>query len=85
MKRVHNDAIKLKSIILENKNVDMLLYLAKYNPKVTKEDITKKFGKDALHGLKDLENVKLVREEESEFFLTNEGIFQVEGLLSIAI
>ena len=85
LKRVYNDAIKLKSIILENKNIDLLLYLAKYNPKITKEDIAKKFGKGALQGLKDLEDVKLVKEEENRLLLTNEGIFQVDGLLSITL
>ncbi len=85
LKRVYSDAIKLKNIILENKNIDLLLYLAKYNPKTTKEDIAKKFGKEALQGLKDLEDVKLVKEEENRLHLTNEGIFQVEGLLTISI
>lgn len=85
LKRVYNDAIKFKSIILENKNIDILLYLAKYNPKITKEDIAQKFGKQSLQGLKDLENISLVKEEEDKLQLTNEGIFQVEGLLSIVI
>ena len=85
LKRVYNDAINLKRIILENKNIDLLLYLAKYNPKITREDIAEKFGKEALQGLKDLEEVKLVKEEESRVLLTSEGIFQVEGLLSISL
>ncbi len=85
LKRAYNDAIKFKSIILENKNNDILLYLAKYNPKITKEDIAQKFGKQSLQGLKDLENISLVKEEEDRLLLTNEGIFQVEGLLSIVI
>ena len=76
-------ASNLKVVISEYRNIDILLYLAKYNPKVTKEDIIKNFGEDSLEGLRDLEKYNLVKEERDQFTLTNEGIFQVEGLLTL--
>ncbi|MBS3057418.1 MAG: hypothetical protein J4415_02210 [Candidatus Diapherotrites archaeon] len=85
LKRIYYDALRLKNIILENKNIEILLYLAKYNPKVSEQDLEKKFGKDALKGLRELKNISLVKEEGSNLFLTNEGIFQVEGLLTMAV
>jgi len=85
LKRIYYDALRLKNIILENKNIEILLYLAKYNPKVGEQDLEKKFGKDALKGLRELKNISLVKEEGSNLFLTNEGIFQVEGLLTMAV
>jgi len=83
MKKLSLDAAKLKSIILNNKNIDILLYLAKYNPKVTEEEIANKFGKKSLEGLKQLINYDLVKEEKENLSLTNPGIFQVEGLLTL--
>jgi len=76
-------ASKLKAVLLENKNIDVLLYLAKYNPKVTVEDIIERFGKDAINGLKDLKIFNLVYEDNSFLTLTDEGLFQVEGLLTL--
>lgn len=85
LKRIYYDALRLKNIILENKNIEILLYLAKYNPKVSEQELEKKFGKDALKGLRELKNISLIKEEGSNLFLTNEGIFQVEGLLAMAV
>lgn len=85
LKRIYYDALRLKNIILENRNIEILLYLAKYNPKVSEQDLEEKFGKDALKGLKELKNISLIKEEGSKLFLTNEGIFQVEGLLAMAV
>ena len=85
LRRLASDATNLKSALLFNNNIDILLYLAKYNPKVSKKDITDKFGKESLDGLKALEQFHLVKEEDSNITLTTEGIFQVEGLLSIAV
>jgi len=85
LKRIYADSSNLKSVILQNNNVDVLLYLAKYNPKVTKKTIVKNFGEEALHGLKALKEICLVKEEKGKLALTDEGIFQVEGLLAIAV
>lgn len=83
--RMHADASNLKSIILQNNNIDILLYLAKYNPKVTKKDISNKFGNESTLGLDALKEANLVREEDGSLTLTDEGIFQVEGLLTLAV
>ncbi len=84
LKRLYVDAAYLKNVILQNRNIDILLYLAKYNPEVKIADIIKNFGKESLEGLKALEGCNLVREESGQLTLTNEGIFQVDGMLSIA-
>lgn len=85
LKRIYADASNLKSVILQNNNIDVLLYLAKYNPKITKKDIIKNFGKESLDGLKALREFHLVKEEKGKLALTDEGIFQVQGLLTIAV
>lgn len=85
LKELYHSASTLKGVVLEYRNIDILLYLAKYNPKITKKDIEKKFGEESLHGLKDLEKYNLVKEERDRFTLTNEGIFQVEGLLTLVV
>ena len=85
LKRIYADASNLKSVILQNNNIDILLYLAKYNPKVTKKDLIKKFGNDSLEGLNSLKDFRLVREEDGSLTLTDEGIFQVEGLLTLVV
>lgn len=82
IRKLAADASNLKSILLHNQNISILLYLAKYNPKVSKKDISLKFGRQALDGLKALAQFQLVKEEEGNLTLTTEGIFQVEGLLS---
>jgi len=84
LKQMHMAASSLKSTLLKNKNVDILLYLAKYNPKVTEEELAEKFGKPALKGLTALRDIGLVEERKGFLFLTNEGIFQVDGLLTMA-
>ncbi|MAG17914.1 MAG: hypothetical protein CL944_00365 [Candidatus Diapherotrites archaeon] len=83
LKKLSLDAAKLKGIMLSGKNIDILLYLAKYNPKVTEEEIADKFGKKSLEGLKQLIDYDLVQEEKENLSLTNQGIFQVEGLLTL--
>ena len=83
LQRMNVKASKLKAVLLENKNIDVLLYLAKYNPKITVEDIIEKFGKDAIYGLKNLKIFNLVEENNSFLTLTDEGLFQVEGLLTL--
>ncbi|MBI5332196.1 MAG: hypothetical protein HZB65_01345 [Candidatus Aenigmarchaeota archaeon] len=85
LRKLYYEAANIKNIILENKNIDILLYLAKYNPNISISDITEKFGKESLEGLKDLEKINLVREQNGQLTLTEEGIFQVEGLLTIAV
>ncbi len=62
-KRLGVYASRMKSIILQDNNIDILLYLAKYNPKVTLKDIEEKFGKESLDGLKGLKESGLVFEE----------------------
>lgn len=81
--RLNVEASNLKNTIMKNKNIDILLYLAKYNPQVTVEEIVSKFGKDAIDGLKSMKNFNLVSEENGHLKLTEEGIFQVEGLLTL--
>ncbi len=83
--RMHADASNLKSIILQNNNIDILLYLAKYNPNVTKKDIAQKFGDESRIGVEALKEANLVKEEDGSLTLTEEGIFQVEGLLTLAV
>lgn len=85
LKKLASDAANLKSALLYKNNIDILLYLAKYNPKVSKKDIADKFGKEAIDGLRTLEQFHLVKEEEGNLTLTTEGIFQVEGLLAIVV
>ena len=85
LKRLGSEASNLKTILLQNNNIDILLYLAKYNPRVTANEIAEKLGKKSLSGLKSLMNFRLVREENERLFLTEEGIFQVEGLMTLAV
>ena len=85
IKKLGSDASCIKNAMLQGKNIDILLYLAKYNPNVTLKDIAKNFGKDSLQGIKWLEECKLVREESEVLALTNEGIFQLEGLMSLVV
>ncbi len=85
LKAISLDAATFKEMLLEGKNIDILLYLAKYNPDVPKSEILKAFGKESGKGLEDLKDAKLVMEKSSGISLTNEGIFQVDGLLAIAV
>lgn len=85
IKKMYVDAVNLKSVILQNNNLDILLYLAKYNPDVSRDEILEKFGAFSKDGLEALKTFHLVREENGLLSLTEEGIFQVDGLLSIAI
>ncbi|MEK6957639.1 MAG: hypothetical protein AABW99_01530 [archaeon] len=79
------DATKLKGVLMYGNNIGILLYLAKYNPKVSKKDIADRFGKDSVNGLKALEQCELVKEDDGNLTLTTQGIFQVEGLLTMAV
>lgn len=83
LERISLDVSHIKNVLLSNKNIDILLYLAKYNPDVSIDDIVKAFGKDSLKGLKELEKCNLLKEQNGQVTLTHEGIFQVEGLVSI--
>lgn len=85
LRKLSSDASCIKNAMLHGKNIDILLYLAKYNPTVTVKDIAKNFGKESMEGLKRLEECRLVREEKESLTLTNEGIFQIEGLLSLVV
>lgn len=76
-------ASELKNVILENNNIDILLFLAKYNPKVTIDTIIENFGKESVKGLKNLEKLDLIVKKNKNLTLTEEGIFQVEGLLTM--
>lgn len=76
------EAARLKQVLLENDNIGVLLYLAKYNPQVTRRVLAEKFGKTALKGLEDLKKFCLVAEKNRNLSLTPEGIFQVDGLLA---
>ncbi|MFA5247389.1 MAG: hypothetical protein WC408_05870 [Candidatus Micrarchaeia archaeon] len=84
LKKSYYDATRLRNAILENKNIDILLYLAKYNPNVSRQDIVNKFGKASLKGLELLKDFHLVK-EDSGLSLTSEGIFQVDGLLTMVV
>jgi hypothetical protein len=84
IKSLSVEASNMKTILLQNNNIDILLYLAKYNPNVTSKEIEEKFGKKSLDGLKGLMSFNLVKEESCNLSLTEEGIFQVEGLLTLA-
>jgi len=85
LKRLHSNATNLKTILLQNKNIDILLYLAKYNPKVTAKEIEENFGKDSLNGLKSLEEFHLVNQEKGFLTLTEQGLFHVEGLMTLVV
>ena len=85
LKRISTDISNLKTVMLQDKNIDILLYLAKYNPNITAGDIAEKFGKSSLRGLSALMNFCLVTKKKERIFLTKEGIFQVEGLLTLAV
>ncbi|MEK6924212.1 MAG: hypothetical protein AABW54_03170 [Candidatus Micrarchaeota archaeon] len=82
--KLYHEASRLKSVLLENNNIGVLLYLAKYNPQVTRRDLKEKFGKDALKGLENLKRLELIDENDEKLTLTHQGIFQVEGLMALA-
>jgi len=85
IKRMSVEASKLKSVILRNNNIDILLYLAKYNPTTTIKEIKERFGEESLKEIDLLKQSHLVREEKERLILTDEGIFQVEGLLTLVV
>ncbi|MBS3062818.1 MAG: hypothetical protein J4203_03015 [Candidatus Diapherotrites archaeon] len=85
LEKMYEQTESLKNVLLENNNIDILLYLSKYNPDATRDAIARRFGKEALEGLEDLKQLHLIREKEQQLTLTNEGIFQVEGLLTLAL
>ncbi|MFA4945933.1 MAG: hypothetical protein WC607_00090 [Candidatus Micrarchaeia archaeon] len=81
--RLRDDAGKLKNVLLQGRNVGVLLYLAKYNPNVDRKKIEETFGKNALDDLEQLKKINLVIEEKESLTLTDEGIFQVNGLVKL--
>ncbi len=69
----------LTAVLLNGKNVEILLYLAKYTH-VTKKEIESKLGGELTSGISELEQSGLIK--TGEFLtLTNKGIFQVDGLV----
>lgn len=85
LKQMYQEANRLKTVMLEDNNVGILLYLAKYNPRVSRKNIQEKFGKESIKGLDDLKRLDLVTESEHGLSLTSQGIFQVEGLITLAV
>lgn len=85
LKSMYLEANRLKAVVLEGDNLGILLYLAKYNPRVTREQIQEKFGKQSLKGLDELKRLEMVCESEHGISLTSQGIFQVEGLITLAV
>ena len=83
--RLYVDAMSLKKVMLKNNNISILLYLAKYNPDVKKDDIIRHFGENSETGLEQMKGLHLIEEKKGVITLTNEGIFQVDGLLALAI
>ncbi len=85
LKRVEYGAAALKNALLSGNTLGVLLYIAKYNPGVSLKDITSKFGKEATVRVEKLRELHLVAIEPSQkVSITNEGIFQVDGLLQLA-
>ncbi len=64
LQRLYLDAMSRKKVMLENHNLDMLLYLAKYNPDVKKEELIQKFGETAENGLEQMKGMHLVEEKK---------------------
>ena len=85
LKQLLHEANRLKIVLLEDNNVGILLYWAKYTPDVSRDEIIEKFGKESLRGLDDLLRIDLITEDEKGLELTSEGIFQVEGLITLAV
>lgn len=83
LKRIGLEASNLNHVLLRDRNMDVLLYLAKYNPNVTIDYIRRKLGEDSVAGLEDLKRFNLVIEEKGSLSLTEEGIFQGGGLLTL--
>lgn len=65
LKAMSLDAARFKEMLLQDKNMGILLYLAKYNPDVPKAEILKAFGRESGKGLEDLKEAKLVLEKNS--------------------
>lgn len=70
-----------KNILSKNINIDILLYLAKYNPKVTVNTIIGVFGEKTLSNLRELESINMIKREEDNISLSNEGIFQLDNMI----
>jgi len=84
LQKLYHDASRLKNVLLENNNIGVLLYLAKYNPHITRKDLRDRFGKEAMKGLEDLKRFELIAENDEKIMLSTQGIFQVEGLMALA-
>ncbi len=85
LKKISYDVLCIKHAMMKDDNTGILLFLAKYNPDITKDEIIEKFGTGATEGLKELINCNLVKEEDNKIFLTEEGIFQMAGLLAVEV
>ncbi len=83
LKTAYYAVARMKQLLLDNNNVDLLLFLAKYNPNVTRKRIETELGKDALKDLDSLKQFDLIVEDSKGITLTHEGIFQIDGLVSM--
>jgi hypothetical protein len=82
---IYIDSSLIINAINKDKNLDILLYLAKYNPKITIEDIIANFGEKSLKGLEMLISCNLVNKFDNKLTLSNEGIFHLDNLISLMI
>lgn len=85
LKLLSIDSSSFKALLLKNNIIDILLFLVKYNPKVTVKEIKEKFGEESAKDVESLKRFNLVIEDEGTLTLTEEGIFQVEGLLTLVV
>lgn len=85
LKRLSLDSSSFKALLLKDNVVDILLFLAKYNPRVTLKEVKEKFGEDSAKDVESLKRFNLIIEDEGTLTLTEEGIFQIEGLLTLAV
>jgi|GEM_PF-1354351 len=83
-KKTYKNIEQMRGLLIKNKNIDILLYLAKYNPSVTVKDIVKHFGQKSKAGVDELVECDLVTDTKGKLTLTPEGIFQVNLLLEIS-
>lgn len=81
--KMYHEANTLKTLMLRDKAIEVLLFLAKYNPKTTEAEIKKCFGGEVIETLEDFKKYDLVRSEADCISLTEEGIFQVDWLVSL--
>ena len=75
--------VNVKSLLIDDSAMGILLYLAKYNPDVSYQEILEKFGEESKDALAELKHFDMVSERNSLLSLTNYGLFQVEGFLNL--